>query len=277
MSAHNAGTDPGFKHRALWQKDYAKGKTAEVKEFTGIPRGTPRESAAVNGPYHKYIAYTFSQPIDAAAEKIGVVEAKIACQDMGSRCGGVVCDPGETKCTLREAGGSLEWNKEGMVSFKKGKPIWITEHAAGTGCSLSTRVERTTKAAAMEDNGWIFSDFDGQDKLGGERQCSQGSFNQYAGHDAVSTARKDLQLGTCTGRAGQATIDFGNCWDAGKVNVYLNGVKIASAPPNTPSQKHTFSFQHNDMLELKDEEGNAIIQIKELTLATWDEGTGYEQ
>jgi hypothetical protein len=141
----------------------------------------------------------------------------------------------------------------------------------GEACSLSTKVESLTNAAAMKDNGWTFHDFCCQDQLGGQQQCSSGSFRQWDHWARVSTVRKYLQVGTCTGRAGRATLDFGNCWNSGKVNVYLNDVKIAVAPPATASQKHTFTFQNNDKLELKDEEGNAVIQINELTLETWEE------
>lgn len=63
---------------------------------------------------------------------------------------------------------------------------------------------------------------------------------------------------------GKVTVNFGNCWDAGVVNVYKNGQKIASAGPGITTSV-TFDFVARTKLELKDEEGNAVIQLNGVT------------
>ena len=65
---------------------------------------------------------------------------------------------------------------------------------------------------------------------------------------------------------GTATLVYGNCWNAGKVNVYLNGKRIASAAPNHPDNKIVIPFTNGGLLELKDEGGNAVIKISSLVI-----------
>eukprot|EP00930_Biecheleria_cincta_P097880 TRINITY_DN89564_c0_g1_i1.p1 TRINITY_DN89564_c0_g1~~TRINITY_DN89564_c0_g1_i1.p1 ORF type:complete len:1514 (+),score=293.40 TRINITY_DN89564_c0_g1_i1:171-4544(+) len=38
LSAHNAGTDPGFTHRPLWEDEYKLGKFAAFQDFTQVPK-----------------------------------------------------------------------------------------------------------------------------------------------------------------------------------------------------------------------------------------------
>ena len=64
---------------------------------------------------------------------------------------------------------------------------------------------------------------------------------------------------------GQATLDFGNCWSAGTVHVYLDGNVIASAPQNTPSKKVEFNFNIGSILKIT-EENVAIIQFNSLNI-----------
>lgn len=69
--------------------------------------------------------------------------------------------------------------------------------------------------------------------------------------------------------AGTATLVFKNCWSAGKVNVYLDGKKIAAGAPRKGSAAgaDTVSFAFRDsVLMLKDEEGNAVMSIHSLVV-----------
>ena len=65
---------------------------------------------------------------------------------------------------------------------------------------------------------------------------------------------------TLRGR-GIAKLEYGNCWNAGKANVYLNGAKIGSSSPQTRAETLQFAFKNGDKLEVKDEEGNAVVQL----------------
>ena len=49
-------------------------------------------------------------------------------------------------------------------------------------------------------------------------------------------------LSTSLRGSGEVTLDFGNCWDAGEVKVYLNDIEKASAASDTPSKIVTFGF-----------------------------------
>ena len=60
---------------------------------------------------------------------------------------------------------------------------------------------------------------------------------------------------------GLASLDFGNCWDAGEVVAYLNDVRIGSAPAGTPSIKVSFPFSNGDVLALKDEGSSSVLKV----------------
>ena len=64
---------------------------------------------------------------------------------------------------------------------------------------------------------------------------------------------------------GEATLDFGNCWDAGEVKVYVDDKEVASAQPNTPSKTVSFNFRDGDILKLRDEGQNSVIAINDIT------------
>ena len=66
---------------------------------------------------------------------------------------------------------------------------------------------------------------------------------------------------------GEATLDFGNCWDQGEVKVYLNDKEVASAQKNTTSKTVSFNFHDGDILKLSDEGPNSVITINDITLS----------
>ena len=65
---------------------------------------------------------------------------------------------------------------------------------------------------------------------------------------------------------GTATLVYGNCWNAGKVNVYFNGKLITSAAVGEPDKTIVIPFTKGGLLELKDEGGNAVIKISSLVI-----------
>ena len=66
---------------------------------------------------------------------------------------------------------------------------------------------------------------------------------------------------------GSATLDFGNCWNGGKVKVYLNDQVVASAQKMTYSKTVAFNFQDGDVLKLRDEGDGARIVINQITFS----------
>ena len=65
--------------------------------------------------------------------------------------------------------------------------------------------------------------------------------------------------------SGRAEMSFGNCWNSGIVKVYLNGIVIATAGPNSQNLV-TFDFQVGDVLKLRDEGANSVIQINSFNI-----------
>merc|ERR1719181_2390556 len=98
------------------------------------------------------------------------------------------------------------------------------------------------------------------DNLRGHQKCDRNHFHAYKNGNGVGVASKTMK------GSGNAKLEYGNCWNAGNANVYLNGKKISSAPRLTRSKTVNFAFKSGDKLEVKDENGNAVIQIIRLTI-----------
>ena len=113
----------------------------------------------------------------------------------------------------------------------------------------------------MQDAGWIWSVEEWEnDNPGVAAKCRRGTnWFGWSGHAVVGTVSATLQGN------GEATLDFGNCWDTGEVNVYLNHNQVASAQKNTPSKIVSFNFHDGDKLKLRDDGGNSVIAINEIT------------
>ena len=84
-------------------------------------------------------------------------------------------------------------------------------------------------------------------------------WSYYADVGAISTT---LSQSTKCGQ-----LNFGNCWDAGVVRVYLNGELIGEAGPNTPSRTIQFPIPKDSLLELKDEGPNSVIKFNGFEMA----------
>ena len=112
----------------------------------------------------------------------------------------------------------------------------------------------------MDAYGWEVTTVGGIDNLGGQYACQSDMFHAYSNGNDVGTASVVLS------GSGTATLIYGNCWNAGVTNVYLNGVQLGSAAPETNSQELNFDFVNGDLLEVKDEEGNAVMSIASLTI-----------
>ena len=112
----------------------------------------------------------------------------------------------------------------------------------------------------MQGSGWsVTGPFNGINTLGGKNKCKSSQFHAYRNGNSVGVVSKIMR------GSGRARLEYGNCWDSGNVNVYLNGKKINSAPRYI--QKSVgFSFSDGDKLEVKDEDGNAVIQLIRLSI-----------
>ena len=76
-------------------------------------------------------------------------------------------------------------------------------------------------------------------------------------------------LSTVLKGSGNLTINFGNCWNSGKVKVYLDAKLMATADkselghPKTVTA--TFAFHQGSLLEIKDEGDNSVISLNSMT------------
>ena len=114
---------------------------------------------------------------------------------------------------------------------------------------------------SMIRNGWKF-DFthdgsilsDNYKQVG--KKCAKGAkWYGWSDHSHVGTLVAVLK------GSGEVTLSFGNCWDSGKVNVYLDTALMATAPAKSNNVVKTFSFTPGSVLRIKDEDGNAVVRL----------------
>ena len=95
----------------------------------------------------------------------------------------------------------------------------------------------------MENAGWSFDIIN--NNLWMDTFCGGGSnYYGWSDGDAVGTVTSPALVGS-----GNVTIEFGNCWNAGNVTLYLNDELIDKAAPNSMQSK-TFSFQSGDVVKV---------------------------
>ena len=71
---------------------------------------------------------------------------------------------------------------------------------------------------------------------------------------------------------GKAVLNFGNCYQSGRVIVYLNGKEISRAHGKTPRKEVEFQYSKGDLLRIE-EVHVAIIKLNSLEL--YHNGTKY--
>ena len=124
-----------------------------------------------------------------------------------------------------------------------------------------------TSRDIMEANGWVFENLTSnisycmpsrptiKEKCRGENGTHWYGWGCGKNVGAVSITFKG---------SGTATLNYGNCWDSGRVNVYLNNVKVSYSLPGT-TEMYRFPYNDGNELKIMDEEGNAIINIFDIT------------
>ena len=119
----------------------------------------------------------------------------------------------------------------------------------------------------MSTNGWEFDlTHDGSIQTDTYKSIDEkcGTISKWYGwssHSFVGT------LSAILNGTGKVTLDFGNCWDDGKVKVYLDSKLMAVAGEDDHSVTKTFSFSPGSLLEIKDEDGNAVILLNSIKFA----------
>lgn len=92
-------------------------------------------------------------------------------------------------------------------------------------------------------------------------RCAQG-FHGWAG---------DYNVGTFTltfKGNGYATIDYGNCWDKGRVKLYVNSRwrDEASTSSSNWNKVYSFAFAKGDTMQLKDEGENSVVLVRSIKI-----------
>ena len=131
-------------------------------------------------------------------------------------------------------------------------------------CSENNKLNLLGDHSIMSANGWNFDlTHDGSTQTDTYKSIDEkcGTISKWYGwssHAIVGTISAVLN-GT-----GEVTIDFGNCWDDGNVKVYLDSKLITLAGESAHSITKTFPFTPGSLLEIKDENGNAVILLNSI-------------
>ena len=119
----------------------------------------------------------------------------------------------------------------------------------------------------MEENGWVFENLTNNishcmpsvstihENCGGENGTHWYGWGCGNTVGSISTILK----GT-----GTASLYYGNCWNEGNVNVYVNNEKVSYSTPGV-TQVYKIPYNDGDELKLTDEDGNSIINIVDIT------------
>ena len=115
-----------------------------------------------------------------------------------------------------------------------------------------------SSAMVMERNGWKLN-IKYSMTSAYSRQCGMDTWFGYNYGRSVGSVQTTFQ-GT-----GKAVLNFGNCYQSGRVIVYLNGKEISRAHGNTLRKEVEFQYSKGDLLRIE-EVHVAIIKINSLGL-----------
>ena len=134
-----------------------------------------------------------------------------------------------------------------------------------SGCSENNKLSLLGTQSIMASNGWKFDlTHDGSAQTDTYKRAGVKCRSKWYGwstHSFVGT------LSAILNGTGEVAMEFGNCWNDGNVNVYLNSKLIATATEGTPSVNKSFSFTPGALLEIKDEDGNAVMALNSITFS----------
>ena len=141
-----------------------------------------------------------------------------------------------------------------------------------SGCSENNKLSLLGTQSIMESNGWKFDlTLDDSSKTDKDKRAGVKCRSKWYGWNTHFVDFVGLHfvesLTAVLNGTGEVAIEFGNCWNEGNVNVYLNSKLIATAPEGTPSVNKSFSFTPGSVLAIADEEGNAVMALNSITFS----------
>ena len=134
-----------------------------------------------------------------------------------------------------------------------------------SGCEENNQLSLIGDKLFMVQHGWQFdfthdgSIINDNYKNVGKKCGPQAKWYGWSAHSHVGTLSATLK------GSGEVTIDFGNCWDQGRVEVYLDAIKIATAVPGEKSKRISYSFTPGSVLSIRDEAGNSVIMLNAIS------------
>ena len=110
----------------------------------------------------------------------------------------------------------------------------------------------------METNGWVFD-------IGHSMNIQTSGFHEACGGDTWYgwSHPGDGSVRIVLIGSGEVTLNFGNCYSNGVVNVFQNDNLISSASANVKNVLASFPFSNGDVLKVT-EENTAIIKLNSI-------------
>ena len=140
-------------------------------------------------------------------------------------------------------------------------------NVAGEACKdayKNNQLQDITSMEVMTSNGWIFENLTKDMALCMPFKSDVSDFcGGSLGWYGWGCGSKKGSISTILRGSGTAQLYFGNCWNTGKVNVWLNGNKVLSSNSDT-MKLSLFDYRNGDKLEITDED-TGIIQIRNIT------------
>ena len=124
---------------------------------------------------------------------------------------------------------------------------------------LDEKLSDFTSMPVMQRNGWIFDvAYSNMDRYA--EQCSPSSWYGYSYGSKIGSVYVAFM------GSGNATLNYGNCYNGGTVTVFLNENEIGHADGNNPVQAVSFEYSNRNVLMLK-ETNTAIIKLNSLKIS----------
>ena len=128
------------------------------------------------------------------------------------------------------------------------------------GCGGNDLLENIGTSASMIENGWRLNfTYDGiirnENYKFVESKCVGAKWHGWSDWYDAGTLSAELN------GFGEITLGFGNCWDDGNVNVYLDGILKSTAPAGITRKVTKITFDPGSLLTIKDEDGNSVVML----------------
>ena len=128
----------------------------------------------------------------------------------------------------------------------------------------NNQLQDITSMEIMQNNGWIFDNLTNEMSLcmpfkSNVPEVCGGRLGWYG----WGCGSKKGSISTVLRGSGTVQLHYGNCWNSGIVNVYLNGTKILSSNSET-TRLSSFDYRDGERLEITDE-NTGIVHIRNIT------------